>query len=278
MRKILFLLGLIAALTAPVAGYAQNRSSFAGTFNAVDFAYGVAPNVAPLLVLSGSTGTGSYTVTVAYGNTTTPSGQVFAPLSTTAPVTIGGGTNMEVVTPSAVSCSTPAQYGTCSFTASFTYSHGDGDQVRTGTVGLQEAINYTNSYGGGIVATSQGWYSLGGLKATITAVTSATPKVWIYDTSGVGPVWYGKSGTTSAAYSAVNNDMTFQLTLATSGSTATKTLSQTYAVKPSCVASVISGTFTGPALTVAPTTTTVVVTDATASETPVIQVNCVLQK
>jgi hypothetical protein len=70
--------------------------------------------------------------------------------------------------------------------------------------------------------------------------------------------------------------MTFQLTLVSS--TKTKTLSQTYAVAPSCVGSVVSGTFTGPALTIAPTTTTVVVTDATASETPVIQVNCVLQK
>jgi hypothetical protein len=255
---------------------------FAGEFRALNFAYGL-PQTAPALRVDQPTpsATGTATLTVAYGTVSLSDGTSLTPLATTAPITVGIGATQETITPTAVSCSTPTVYQTCTFTASFTYQHGTGDPVTSGTYGLQEAINYASTYGpvggtgvGGTVIIDGDWYKLGGAKSNITARTSATPNVWIRDTSGLGPVWYGKSGVTTAAYSAVNNDMSFQLTEASG--TATKTLSQTYAVAPNCVGSYISGTATG-ILKIAPTTTTVVVTDS-VSEANVVQVSCALQK
>jgi hypothetical protein len=267
-------LGLLIALAA-IPAMAQNRTRFAGEYAALDYAYGVQTNFAsPLRVDIGTTATGSGTLTLAYGNIALGDGTVVMPLSTNAPITVGVGTNAETVTPSAVSCNTPNIYDTCTVTATFSNTHGVGDLIQSGTYGLQEAVNAASTAGGGTVVTTSAWISAGGSKTIITAVVSTTPKVWIMDRSGVAPVFYGKSGTTSAAYSAVNNDMTFQLTLASG--TATKTLSQTYAIKPNCVGTYISGTTTG-ILTVAPTTTTVVVTDS-VSEANVVQVHCDLQK
>jgi hypothetical protein len=153
-RRILSLLALIAALTAPVASYAQNRVSLFGAYNAFDFAFGVAPGVAPLLVTAGSPNSGTYTVTLAFGNTTSTSGLVFAPISVNSPVTIGGGTAVETVTPSAVSCSTPAVQYTCQFTATFANAHNNGDLVRSGDFGLEESAGYAAAHNGGLIVLS----------------------------------------------------------------------------------------------------------------------------
>jgi hypothetical protein len=267
---------------AETAAAQDNPVKFAGEFRAVNYAYGVAPNTSALkLDMAAPSATGTATLTVAYGTVTLSDGTSLTPLATTAPITVGIGATQETITPTAVSCSTPAVYDTCTFTGSFTYQHGTGEPVTSGTYGLQEAINAAANWGpagatglGGTVLIDGAWYKLGGAKSNITARTSATPNVWIRDTSGLGPVWYGKSGVTTAAYSAVNNDMSFQLTEASG--TATKTLSQTYAVAPNCVGSYISGTATG-ILKIAPTTTTVVVTDS-VSEANVVQMSCALQK
>ena len=268
------------ACCADPAAAQANPVKFAGEFRALNFAYGL-PQTAPALRVDQPTpsATGTATLTLSFGTVTLSDGTVIAPLATTAPVTVGSGGNQETVTPTAVSCSTPTVYQTCTFTASFTYQHGQGDPVTSGTYGLQEAINYASTYGpvggtgvGGTVIIDGDWYRLGGAKSNITARTSATPNVWIRDTSGLGPVWYGKSGVTTAAYSALNNDMSFQLTEA-SGSVA---LASTTSVAPNCVGSYISGTATG-ILKIAPTTTTVVVTDS-VSEANVVQVSCALQK
>lgn len=271
----------LVALAGLVGGtaFAQNRTSFAGEFRAVDFAYGVGvSNVSPLRVdQAGISATGTATLSVAIGRVTLADGTVVTPLTVGVPVTVGSGANQETVTPTAVSCSTPQVYQSCNFTASFSNQHGTGDQVQSATFGLDEAIEYANTYGnpaGGIVITDGKWYQAGGTKAIMVAVALATPNVWVFDTSGKGPVWYGKSGVTTAVYSALANDQSFQVTLA--AGTATKTLSQTYAVAPSCVGTYKSGTATG-ILTVAPTTTTVVVTDS-VSEINVVQVSCQLQK
>ncbi len=273
------LVTLFAVAAFGVAAFAQNRTSFGGEFRALDFAYGVGvANVPPLIVDQPNLSpTGTATISVAVGQVTLADGTVITPLAVGVPVTVGSGANQETVTPSAVSCATPQVYQSCTFTASFTYQHGTGDQVQSSTFGLDEAIEYANTYGnpaGGIVLTDSKWYQAGGTKTILTAVALATPNVWVYDTSGKGPVWYGKSGTTTAAYSAINNDQTFQLTLA--AGTATKTLSQTYAVAPNCVGSYISGTATG-ILKIAPTTSTVVANDS-VSEANVVQVACQLQK
>ena len=281
MKLFRTLVSLIAVTGFVGAAFAQdNPAKFAGEIRAVNFAYGVAPNV-PALTVDMSTPTtagATSTITVAYGQITLTDGTTIKPLAVGVPITIGTGSNADTVTPTAVSCATPQVYQSCSFTAtSITHSHGTGDRVASGTFGLDEAIEYASTFGnpaGGIVVTDGTWYRMGGTKTILTAVTLATPNVWVFDDSGLGPVWYGKSGVTSAAYSALNNDQSFQLTL--SSGTATKTLSQTYAVAPSCVGVYVSGTITG-ILKIAPTTTTVVATDS-VSEANVVQVSCQLQK
>lgn len=278
MRIKNFAISLLAVLALCGSAVAQaNPTSFAGEFRAWSFAYGIAPNVPALTVDLGSNTSGTYSVTVARGQVALADGTKIAPLSTNAKVTIGLGANQETVIPSSVSCSTPTIVDSCTFTATFSFAHNTGDRVSSGTVGLQEAVNYASTFGnpaGGVVITDGEWYRNSGTKAIMVATVSTTPNVWIFDTSGVGPVWYGKSNATSGAYSALNNDQSFQVTLVAGA--ATKTLSQTYAVAPSCVATYVSGTHTG-VLSATPTTTTVVVGDS-VSETPVVQVFCSLQK
>lgn len=174
IRRIITLLALIAALTAPVASYAQNRVSFSGAYNALDFAYGVVPGSAPLLVTAGSNTAGTYTVTVAFGNTTTTSGLIFAPIATTAPLTIGGGSSMETVTPSSVSCSTPGTQYTCQFTATFTNAHNNGDTVRSGDFGMQEAAAYAVAHGGGLIVLSPAFLQAAGLTTNANVTTFVT--------------------------------------------------------------------------------------------------------
>lgn len=149
-------------------------SSFAGFYDAADFAYGINPKVAPLQVINGPNATGAGALTLALGYTNLPDGTILSPLNVNAPVTVGGNSNVETVTPTAVSNPTPTQYSTPSVSATFTYAHGNGDQIRSGTVGLQEALNFASGKGGGIVIISAGWALLGGTSAIISAVTIPT--------------------------------------------------------------------------------------------------------
>ena len=170
------------------AAFAQdNPTRFGGEIRAVNFAYGIAPNTPALQVdlANGPSATGTATLTVAYGTVTLSDGTVISPLSITAPIIVGTGANQETVTPTAVSCSTPQVYQSCSFTASFTYQHGTGDKVASGTVGLQEGINYTNSKGGGIVIVDYGFTALGGGSALITAAIPY-PSVTVKDDRNAG--------------------------------------------------------------------------------------------
>ena len=145
-------------------------SRFAGGFNAFDYAYGINPSTPPLQVVSGSTATSSsYTITVAGGYSNTPDGVNFVPFATNASILIGEGSQAETVTPSAVSVTTPLSYGTTTATATFTYAHGLGDNVRSGTVGLQEALNFVSGYGGGNVIIDARWVQYGGTQAMINA-------------------------------------------------------------------------------------------------------------
>ena len=153
-RCALALLSVFLALPA----FSQNRTTFAGTANAYDFAYGTRiDSPAPLQVdlAGGPSSTGVATLTVSFGNTVLGDGTVISPLSTSAPITVGTGANQETVTPSAVSCSTPTVYQSCSFTATFTYQHGTGDRIASASYGIEEAANYVNGKaGGGLVLVS----------------------------------------------------------------------------------------------------------------------------
>ena len=177
MKKALLVIGALL-LALPVV--AQNRSTFAGMANSTNFAYGLG-NGPALQVSSGSSSTGSYAITLNLGSTNTgPSGLQFAPFTVATgllpPITIGSGSTLETVTPSAASCSTPTVYQTCTVTATFSYSHGAGDVVRSGDGGLQEAINYIYSKGGGSVAVDSSWVQLTGVTTGLT-VNSFTPVV-----------------------------------------------------------------------------------------------------
>jgi hypothetical protein len=160
-------------------------SKFAGFYNAGDFAYGINKSVAPLQVIAGPNATGSGTLTLAFATCTTNDGVSFSPLNTNAPINVGGNSSNETVTPSAVSATTPLVYGSSTLTATFTFLHGTGDQIRSGTVGLQEAINLASASGGGIVIVDAGWVTLGGTSAMISAaVLPASGKVSIQDNRG----------------------------------------------------------------------------------------------
>lgn len=155
----------------------KNPTFFAGQYRAASFAYGVAPELPGLMVdnPSGATAAvGTQTLTVAFGSITLQDGTVLSPLATTAPVTVGIGAGADTVTPSAVSVNTPQVYQSCNFTATtFSHAHGTGDLVASGTVGLQEAINYANAAGGGTVIIDAGWTKLGGTDAMVEAATVA---------------------------------------------------------------------------------------------------------
>ena len=134
-----------------------------GVFSAANFAYGVAGSKVPgLKLFSGNAATGAQSVTVANQWFTAPDGSIVAPLATTAPVLVGVGSTQDSVTPSAVTNSNTGYLapGSGGLTATFTYTHGQGERVASGTVGLQEAINYVVSIGGGMVEVDAQWTTL----------------------------------------------------------------------------------------------------------------------
>ena len=163
-------------------------SKFAGHFNAVEFAYGVNPLSAPLLIDTGNGATGSSTITLAYGYITLGDGTQINPLAKNAPINFGStpGANQETQTPTAVSNPTPAIYNSATLTATFTYTHGQGETISSGTVGLQEAINTCAAYGGGFVIVDAKWTTLGGTTAILAAaVLPSNGSVVIVDNRGI---------------------------------------------------------------------------------------------
>lgn len=165
MKNYSISLAVLGILAAGLS-YAQGASKFSGAANANSFAYGY-NNITPLSVGIGTTATGAGTITLAYGNIVTTDGITVMPFSTTAPIIVGVGSNAETVTPSAVSCSTPAVYNTCQVTATFSNIHGIGDLVTSGTFGLVEAINYTHTLGGLVIFDGK-WLQNGGARASLT--------------------------------------------------------------------------------------------------------------
>jgi len=165
----------------------MSQSFFAGMFRAYNFAYGVIPNASALYVQQNTqTPIGGTTVIVPNAYFTTDDAiLVNSPLATTAPVTIGTGANSETFTPSSVSYSSPSC--TVTYSTGFTYAHGGGDLITTATLGLQEAINFANGLGGGIVVVDAKWAAMGGTNAMIAAATlPANGSVTILDNRAGG--------------------------------------------------------------------------------------------
>lgn len=184
--------GLAVLALAAFPAFAQNRSSFAGVKNASDYAYGVFPNIAPLSVGIGNTATGAQTITLNFGVVTLPDGTSFSPLATTAPITVGTGSNAETVTPSAVSCATPSVYQTCSVTATFANTHGIGDRITSGTTGVAEAVNAAHVQGGLVAVDGKVAAAVGSRAAALTLI--GTVKGW---TNVTVLDWMGTTGALS---------------------------------------------------------------------------------
>ncbi len=154
----------------------QNGPSyFGGQAVAVNFAYGVV-DVAAIHVHNAPTTSGAKALVVDFGYCETHDGIQFFPLNTNAPINVGSDSNLEKVTPSAVSNPSTA-YGAMNFTATFSNAHGEGDPVASATVGLQEAINFMNSLGGGKVIVDAQWTAAGGTTAMISAAVFPSPTI-----------------------------------------------------------------------------------------------------
>lgn len=137
-------------------------------------------------LISGNTSTGSQSVIIV--GTTGGSGGLQMADGTTVPLQtifsvltpvvfdLGQGAQ-ETVTPTAVSVGTcPAgnlgvggSVQCVTFTGSFNNTHGQSAVVADGTFGLQTAVNYANSIGGGIVTVDSAWKQMGGTNTLINA-------------------------------------------------------------------------------------------------------------
>ena len=152
----------------------SSRSQFGGSYRAFDFAYGINPSVAPLIVNSGPAATGSGTLIVVSPQTNIADGTILLPLNTNAPINVGSNSGFDTnITPSAVSVTggSPPPFATSSVTGTFTFLHGQGDLISSATVGLQEALNFAGSVGGGNVIVDKRWVLFGGTQAMIAAAT-----------------------------------------------------------------------------------------------------------
>lgn len=152
-------------------------------------------------VYTGSTLTSSsYTITVFAPTITLRDGRVVSVYSTSNPITIGSGANQETVTPSAVAgCGVGQPYRGCMITATFTYAHGKGDIITSGTNGWAEAVTDAASHGGGTVYWEQDCGSV--TLSTSGATTTTTCNVPKTQTTLGASVYVNTTVTTAASYS-----------------------------------------------------------------------------
>jgi hypothetical protein len=191
--------GLSQAQVTPVA----QPSRVGGTFYAAQYA-----QWDRITVAQGNSTTGSATITLQWGSAVLPDGREISPFAVTAPIIVGTGATRETVTPTAVSsCYKGRQsvnYQICQITASFSNTHGAGEQVFSGSFGLQEAINDayqvgavggSASSGGEVVVDSQ-WTGLGGTNSTIAAAIPYQGVV-LADFRSAQQAWTPRPSTTS---------------------------------------------------------------------------------
>jgi hypothetical protein len=181
----------------------MSLSRFSGVRDAYQFAYGVNPNVGALAVKVGNSATGAgNTITVDIGQFVTADGILVNPFSTTAPITIGTGSQAETVTPSAVSNPTPGLSGTCVITANFTKLHAAFEPITSATVGMAEAVNHVHSKGGGLVSFDASWIAAGGATSQFAGKTYGWANVTLLDERGTSstasPATSWRSGSATA--------------------------------------------------------------------------------
>lgn len=226
MRKllsgILILILILALAVLPIAvpvsaqtgvqNPPSNLSFTAGRFVARNYRY---PGVR---INQGNNVAGAATITMSSGSVRLQDGRTIVPFSAggynvlgqpgafpAIPITVGTGGTQETVTPTAVSgCFAGAPQNSCQITATFTYAHGQGEVVVSGSVGIQEAINDAAFWGGGVVVVDGSASVVGGGASAVTTIIKAAlpmPTVSIEDDRGLAPVYWNPQGglTTIAA-------------------------------------------------------------------------------
>lgn len=210
ITALLLLSGVVFSQSLPgAAGNPSTLSRPGGGFYAPGFFWSGR-------VISGNSATGSQSVIIA-GNAAGGAGGLQLPDGTTIPLStvfsvltpvvfdLGQGAQ-ETVTPTAVSVGIcPAgnlgvggSMQCVTFTGSFSNTHGQSAVVADGTFGLQTAINYANSMGGGIVTVDPAWTQMGGTSALIYSAI-AFPNVGIQDwTKSAVQYWAANPATTTA--------------------------------------------------------------------------------
>lgn len=227
VRLLLFLavsLGLCAAQIVPAAA----PSRFGGTFYAAQYSQGDRN-----FTVAGNSAAGAATITLQYGSIILADGREIAPYATNASIIVGTGATRETVTPTAVSSCykgrQSANYQICQITATFAQIHGAGEQVLSGTFGLQEAINDASQNNGYVQADGL-WASYGGTTALLQAasfalVSPAEPNAtYVQDTRpGSMGYWYGSPGLTLITTPTALTTASTLTTSITGGSIATAT-------------------------------------------------------
>lgn len=205
-------------------------SAFAGTYSALDYAFGCAIATAPpaLQVLAGNSGTGVQSITISSPIAITQGGSPFSPIAVGSSITIGAASNVETVTVTAVGAVSLAGFGpdtgSVTITATFANLHGPQEPVLSATFGLQEALNVASGAGGGNVAIYPAWYMAGGTAAMVATSTlpvkslnsaGATGLVRIVDMQTLTVYSYGPNSVTIIAPPAAATSSTAASTTAT---------------------------------------------------------------
>lgn len=168
IKKLLAVLFLFASFASPVMAQVvpyAGQTRFSNEW--------VAPNFGKwqLRVAQGSTSTGAYSITFPNGGYVTAAGaQSFTPFNLTTRITVGVGGVQETVTPTAVSGCGVSSVGTCTVTATFTYAHGAGTPVISGSGGFDEAVNVAHANGGGLVLVDNNTSITGAIMNASTAL------------------------------------------------------------------------------------------------------------
>lgn len=180
-------LGIGLAVASRARGQGLERYAVAGRAVASQFTWSVQAQVA-------AAGGGSGTIAFDTSGLTLPDGMTFHPWRAGVPVIIQDGSSTERVTIISADCVGPAS-SPCSATAKFQFAHAGRLRVSSGSDGLQEAVDFLASSGGGTVLLTPDW--TGTLK-TIQGVSGST-SVQIQDVRAGSESWYSWTGSRYAA-------------------------------------------------------------------------------
>ena len=197
-------------------------------------------------VATGNATTGSSTITVIGGYIVLQDGRQIVPFAVGVPFIVSDA-NSELITPTAVSGCYKSQgmnqngiLVTCTVTASFTYLHGTGSGLLSGTGGIAEAVNDAFNFGGGVVVIAPGFFvntSCTGCYAALPALMNAIlpySNVSIEDDRTGPPTYWNltpAAATSFTAPSALTSATAFSsLTVAGSASYAGGTIHVCYAL------------------------------------------------